>query len=153
MVREFVTIQCGCSHCLLKIIFLIQARLRFHFIVGQASLGRFLLPCSPWLLHWTNAGLQGDGSPRAGGLPNAGACLSCVVRERQQMGWGFPVTVPQCAHRGPNDCCSKFACTTATLVSPPSQTCERERVDLLVSEPHFVLGLWKKLHQQGRDAL
>lgn len=98
--------------------FLTQARLRFHFIIGQVSLGRFLLPCSPWLLQWTNAGLQGDGSPRAGGLPNAGACLSCVVRERQQMGWGFPVTVPQCVHRGPNDFCSKSVCKTAALVSP-----------------------------------
>ncbi len=46
----------------------------------------------PWQIHWTSAGLQGNGSPRAGGLPDAGARLPCVVRERHQMGWGFPVT-------------------------------------------------------------
>lgn len=69
-----------------------RARLSFHFSVGRASQGRFLLPCSPQHIHRTSPRLQGDGSPRASGLPDAGVRLPHVVKERRQMSRGFPAT-------------------------------------------------------------
>lgn len=73
--------------------------------------------------------------------------MLCVVRERQQMGWGFPVST---------DLLYLHVCTEALAVAvqnpvttqrprplpEPNMSCRsrgREGVDLRVSKPHFVL--------------
>lgn len=150
-----VTIQCRCSHTAFDLSRLcIWIKWSFHFIVSRASLGRFLLPCSPtsslnkrWSPRWWIS--QGQWFAWCGG-----ALTLCCQGETPD-GLGLPchcrpTTVPLCEALVIAFLPSKSACNTATISLLPetnlsyrSRERKRERVDLLVSKPHFVLELWK----------
>lgn len=91
--------------------------LRRSSVTRKASASSF-----PQHIHKTSARLQGDGSPRASGLPDAGVHLPRVVRERRQMSRGFPASagllyISMCTKR----------------------LCRRRDEGPLVSKPHVVL--------------
>lgn len=159
MALLFVMIQRRCSDTLFyhradNVSESSEAQFSFH---SQWSVTREVSASSfPWQMHWTNAGLQGNGSPRASGSPDAGVHLPCVVRERHQMGWGFPVT---------SDLLYLHVCTGSWFLSQiylvhfglcPSQTRHTEAEKK--SGParlKATLCPWalKKLQQQGRETV
>lgn len=140
MVLLFVMIQCRFSDTIfnLQADKVSESRRGSVFISlsVERQLGRFLLPSSPGFF------IEQMLVAKVMDLPGP-------VRERHQMGWGFPVTADLLylhVHRGPGDCCSKSACNATTLPSAQSKyvvQTQRGRLDPLISKPHFVLGLWK----------
>lgn len=126
-----------------------------------SSLGRFLLPRFPRAFS-----LNKRWSPRwwisqASGLPDAGAHLSCVVRESHQIGWGVPGTADLLQLRVHTEAVDSPKLLLSEKPWPlfaraktvKQKKSEREKTNGLVSEPHLVFGSVKKLQQQVRDTL